>query len=543
MPANIKISDSVWGSISKIFIKTSDTVWSSVKTGLIKISDTVWATFFTGSAIPSIASRATISQSTSSVNGLITLTGTNYHWTNYASAAYFFESSTDNSNWTTIDSGTITNPSTGSSNTKTYQIQQSDVVANATNYFRFTVTVTSSTSTIGSSISVPTSFEMPRDITNLSVTSQSQSSISLAWTASQYSGSQVVQYKTSASSTWSTSSTQGSSVGDLIVFGLSASTTYNFRILPWTGSDANFGYYGNYSNTATGTTTALKPPNPVTNLSVSNIQTTSVTLSWNAPSTDSSHDAPNTYDIAFNTNGANPGNNYYTSIFTWQGTSYAFSPGTLSAGTFYYFWVRAYNNDGPSPWQYVTAQTAAAVIIPGQVTGLSHTKAYSLYGMSNTLTRISASTKVQDWSYDVWVDYQLSWSAATNAVSYEITSNSVNSNPGVGYYTSSGTSYTDRQFQSNRNTVTSYYWVRAVSSTGHYGSWSAVTGGTSTATATSAWTLTLWRCNNSASTPGSAGSTALTYTWSGVNTSFTHYSTISGSIAGTPVSRTSVGCV
>jgi hypothetical protein len=142
------------------------------------------------------------------------------------------------------------------------------------------------------------------------------------------------------------------------------------------------------------------------------------------------------------------------------------------------------------------------------------------------------------------VYYNLSWSAPANAVSYEISWNTVNSNPGVAYYYSSSTSYTDTNFQTDRGTTTNYYWVRAISSTGNAGAWSSVTGGTSTATVISgSWSLTLWRCSGASSTSASQTGTAMSYTWTGVNASFTHYATISGTIAGSSASRTSSGCV
>lgn len=530
------INNSGWKSIGSMFVNVSGS-WRKVSRGFVNVAGS-WRVFFSSGILPTIAQQVIISQSTNSTSGLITLTGRNYHWTNFSSAIYEFQVSSDATTWTTIDSGSITNPSTGSSNTKTYLVKQSDLLANNSNDFRFVVTAISSTSTENSSTSATTTIEMPRDITNLSVTSQSTSSIYLSWTASQYAGSQVVEYKQNSSSEWSLSSTQLGSTSDLIVSGLSPSTTYNFRILPWTGSSANIGYYGNYSNTATGTTTAAKTPNAVRNLTASNIQTTYLTFSWDEPLTDSNHDAATYYYYDWNTNGATPTGGYLT-----FNRSVTLDAGTLSAGTTYYIWVQSYNGDGAGPWTYITVTTQTGIIIPGQVTGLSHNKSYTFNGLLNTLTRSSSTVKIQSWEYTVWVDYNLSWSPATNAAYYEITSNSVNSNPGVGYYTTYSTSYTDRQFQSNRNTVTSYYWVRAISSTGHAGAWSAVTGGTSTATVTSGWSLLLIRCNTNITTAASAGSSDLSYTWTGVSASFTHSSRITGTIAGTSVTRDSAGCV
>lgn len=535
MGTNYIKTNSGWNPISQIWVKVS-TTWRSVSQGWINVSGT-WRQFFPGGLTPVIASQVTISKSGS---GAITLTGTNFRWTNFSSGVYYFDSSTDDTNWSEINTGSITNPSVGGSNTKTYVLTQSDVLANTTNYYRFRVAVTSSTPITATSTSTSVSVEGTRDITDLAYTSATSSSVGLSWTASQYAGSQVVQYKASSSGTWIDHSTQSGSATSVLIIGLSGGTSYDFRILPYTGASAT-GYYGNYSNTVTVSTTALKPPNAVRNLTASNVQTTYLTLSWDPPTVDSTHDAATAYYYTFNTNGATPSPSAGDLTF---GTSVTFPAGTLSPSTFYYLWVQAVNGDGQGPWTYTTATTQSVVIIPGQVTGLGHTKSYSLYGFETSLTRITASQKNQTWTYTVNVNYNLSWSAPANASYYEIAWNTVNSNPGYGIYTTYSTSYTATEFQVDRGTTTNYYWVRAISSTGNAGAWSSVTGGTSTQTVISgSWSLQLWRCNNSAVTNATQTGTSMSYLWTGVNTSFTHYAIISGTIAGSFASRTSSGCV
>ena len=531
----IKTSGSTWSPAITAKIKTGASTWSTVIRGFVKTAASTWSQFFPGGLTPVIAAQVTIAKSGS---GTVTLTGTNRRWTNFASGVYYFNNSTDDTNFSQMVTGSITNPSVGGTNTKTYVLTQSDVSANTTNYYQFAVAVTSSTPITATSTSTSVTVEGTRDITDLSSSSVSTTSVILSWTASQYAGSQVVQYKKSSSGSWTDHSTQTGAATSVYIVGLLGGTSYDFRILPYTGASAT-GYYGNYSNTYTVSTTALKPPNAVRNLTTSNVQTTYLTISWDAPTVDATHDAATYYYYDYNTNGATPTSGYLS-----FGTSVTLSAGTLSSNTFYYLWVQAYNNDGGGPWTYTTATTQSAVIIPGQVTGLSHTKSYSSYSFSTSLVRNSATVKTQSWTYTVLVYYNLSWSAPANASYYEITSNSVNSNPGVGYYTSYSTSYQDLQFQTDRGTVTSYYWVRAISSTGNAGPWSAVTGGTSTATVISGnWSLELWRCDSSAVTTASQAGTTMSRTWTGVNASFTHYATISGVIAGSYESRSSSGCV
>ena len=249
-------ANSAWRTLQKGFLYANG-AWRSVQNGFL-YANGAWRQFFSSGLVPVIAAQVTIAKSGS---GTVTLTGTNRRWTNFSTGVYYFDSSTDNSNWTQMDTGAITNPAVGGTNTKTYILTQSDVAANTTNYYRFTVEVTSSTSTTSSSISTNVTVEGTRDITDLSATASLLygSVIDLSWTASVYAGSQRVQYKLASSGIWSTFSTVSGSATSVSVTGLTGGgISYNFRILPYTGASAT-GYYGNYSNTATASTYAGNP--------------------------------------------------------------------------------------------------------------------------------------------------------------------------------------------------------------------------------------------------------------------------------------------
>lgn len=535
-------SNGAWRTLQKGFVYANG-AWRTIQKGFV-YANGAWRTFFSSAVIPLISQDVIISQSTGGT-GIITLTGTNYHWSNFSSGTYSFQKYNNAfSIWQTIDTGSITNPSSGSFNTKTYQITQSDITANSSNNFRFLVVVTSSSNNSGTSSSNTEIVEAPRDITNLSVSSSTYSAgsytINLTWTASAYSGSQELQYKKSINSTWTTWTTFNNSASSGGVGGLEGGgVSYDFRIRPWTYTSGN-GYYGNYSNTATGNTYTAKPPNNPTSLSTSNLTTNSVTFSWSAGATDSTHSAPTNYLWTYNTTGITPSGGNST-------TSTSINITGLSSSTTYYLWVIAENNDGFSSWVYTTVTTNTPIITPGVPTNLNHTKSYSYISgtLSNFLTRITSTQKNQQWNYQTNVAYNITWSASANAVSYEIAVNTSNSNPGSVYASASGTSYTYNITQISQNTVTYFFWVRAVSSDGTRSAWtSSSTGGTSTATVISgSWTLRLWRCDSSASTGATQTNTALSYLWINVSSSFTHYSTISGTIAGTPASATSAGCV
>jgi hypothetical protein len=260
MPTNYIKTNSGWNPISQIWIKLT-TGWRSVSQGWINVGTNIaanWRQFFPGGLTPVIAAQVTIAKSGS---GTVTLTGTNRRWTNFSTGVYYFDSSTDNSNWTQMNTGAITNPGSGATNAKTYVLTQYDVTANTTNYYRFRVEVTSSTPVTATSTSTSTTVEGTRDITDLSATASLLygSTINLSWTASVSAGSQVVQYKLASSGTWSTFSTASGVATSASVTGLTGGgISYNFRILPYTGASAT-GYYGNYSNTATASTYAGYP--------------------------------------------------------------------------------------------------------------------------------------------------------------------------------------------------------------------------------------------------------------------------------------------
>ena len=233
MPTNYIKTNSGWNPISQIWIKVS-TTWRSVSQGWINVAGT-WRQFFPGGLTPVIAAQVTIAKSGS---GTVTLTGTNRRWTNFTSGVYYFNSSTDDSNWSQMVTGSITNPSVGGTNTKTYVLTQSDVIANTTNYYQFAVAVTSSTPITSTSTSTSVTVEGTRDITDLSSSSVATTSVTLSWTASQYAGSQVVQYKQSSSGTWTDHSTQTGATTSVLIVGLLGGISYYFRILPYTGASA-----------------------------------------------------------------------------------------------------------------------------------------------------------------------------------------------------------------------------------------------------------------------------------------------------------------
>ena len=67
--------------------------------------------------------------------------------------------------------------------------------------------------------------------------------------------------------------------------------------------------------------------------------------------------------------------------------------------------------------------------------------------------------------------------------------------------------------------------------------WSAVTGGTTTATVVSGLGITLVNATTGSTASATPGNTVLTYLWTGVNTAYNHYSYLTANIAGTQVTN------
>ena len=205
---------------------------------------------------------------------------------------------------------------------------------------------------------------------------------------------------------------------------------------------------------------------------------------------------------------------------------------SLSSGTKYWFWVRATNTDGKSGWAGpASATTDAAATAPAAPTGVTiGTLVYDhpILDLANTLTRITNTSKRQDWTYSATVNYPISWTKSTGATTYEIyasgsataptsgTSGNVSTDTGD---VSSYSSY--KPTQSQRGTLTRYIWVRASNTTGN-SAWAAAStnaggGKTSVATVVSGLVLRIWRGNGTASStpsPTPPANTAITYLWS-----------------------------
>ena len=195
---------------------------------------------------------------------------------------------------------------------------------------------------------------------------------------------------------------------------------------------------------------------------------------------------------------------------------------TSDGGTTAVTWPRTPTGDETLYAKWTSSAVAPSAPAKPTVGTLSYS--HDSYDLATTLTRVSNTSKTQAWTYTAEVGFPVTWVKPSGATDFEIYINSTGTAPADSTSgnstTSTGdvTTYTHWTTQSNRGTITRYFWVKAKNSTGSSG-WSPVsTAKTSVATVVSGLALLLYRGNGtSSSSPSSApASTALSYAWTGI---------------------------
>lgn len=247
-------SGNLWKDISLIKLRSGG-AWKNVSAAYLKVSG-AWKIFFGIDVVnePSIAQRVTLATSSSSMPA--TLTGTNYRWTNATALTYKFQYY-DGSQWLDGNglnaTGVITNPSIGSSNTKTYTPNIGDFPSSSetsTGSFRFVVTaantnVSPTLQTVSTSDTV--SVENVITITPVIPTISMGSNSGISQTAGTINWTSTNQASFSSTGAFSGTGTTGTSISKT---GLTAGTTYTgtVTVTSSTGNTAS----ANYSLTTDG---------------------------------------------------------------------------------------------------------------------------------------------------------------------------------------------------------------------------------------------------------------------------------------------------
>jgi uncharacterized repeat protein (TIGR02543 family) len=169
--------------------------------------------------------------------------------------------------------------------------------------------------------------------------------------------------------------------------------------------------------------------------------------------------------------------------------------------------------------------TAVAPSAPAAPTVGTLSYAHDSADLATTLTRVSNTAKNQAWTYTAEVGFPLTWVKPSGATDFEIYTNSTGTAPASSTSgnstTSTGdtTTYTHWTTQSNRGTITRYFWVKAKNATGSSGWSPASTAKTSVATVVSGLSILIYRGNGTSSNPPSPtppANTALSYSWTGL---------------------------
>ncbi|MFT5337335.1 MAG: hypothetical protein ACI9YL_001337 [Luteibaculaceae bacterium] len=204
--------------------------------------------------------------------------------------------------------------------------------------FRVKANCDADASAYSSVVSATTDTPIPCDAPiGLAATTTSTSSISMAWSAAGANETgYVLDYRVSGGS-WTSVATSGTSY---TVSGLSAQTSYDFRVKANCGSDVSA-----YSAEVSASTDAIAPCDTPTGLAASNVTTNAADVSWSAVS------GAVSYEVQFRASGAS------WSTSAQSGTS--FNLGGLSANSSYDLRVRTLCSESNSSYSGVVSFTTA----------------------------------------------------------------------------------------------------------------------------------------------------------------------------------------
>ena len=241
--------------------------------------------------------------------------------------------------WTLAQNVTSTNYTvTGLTNGTTYNFEVEGVNTYGT----------SGPSNVVTGTTIVASGSPPSAPTGLTVGTVTSTTANLSWNAVSGATNYTVLYSTNSGSSWTIDSTDGTaSTTSYTVTGLSGNTTYSFAVT------ANNSYGSStHSNVATGTLPPLAP----TNLTASNITTSSIDLSWSASAGASS------YSLTYQT-----GSGAWTA---WPTTGTSTTVSSLTSAAVYNFQLTATGTSGVS--SPATLNNIQIGFIPGSTTYLTY---------------------------------------------------------------------------------------------------------------------------------------------------------------------------
>ena len=225
--------------------------------------------------------------------------------------------------------------------------------------------------------------------TGLTVTSDTDDSVSLSWNTVTDAGAYKVEYRRSGSISWLHAGYVWSGSSDT-VDGLDCNTSYYFQVRA-RGDGSPYSYtYGNPSSSVSETTDACVAPAP-TGLTVTSDTDDSVSLSWNAV-TDAG-----AYKVEYRRSSSI---SWLHAGYVWSGSSDTVDG--LDCNTSYYFQVRA-RGDG-SPYSYTYGNPSFSV---------SETTDACPVPVAPAPTGLTVTSDTDD-------SVSLSWNAVTDAAVYQV---------------------------------------------------------------------------------------------------------------------------
>jgi len=268
----------------------------------------------------------------------------NLSWTNTSTSqtGVKIERSTDNVNFIQIavaGATAVSYPDTGLSASTTY-------------YYRVRATSASGDSPYSNTASATTQSPPlpPTAPTNLAATAASGSEIDLSWTNTSTTQTGVKIERSTDNVSFTQIALAGATAVSYPDSGLSASTTYYYRVRATSASGDS-----PYSNTASATTQSPPPPPTApTNLAATAASSSEIDLSWTNTSTSQTG-----VKVERSTDNVS-----FTQIAVAGATAVSYPDIGLSASTTYYYRVRATNASGDSPYSNTASATTPQSLTP-----------------------------------------------------------------------------------------------------------------------------------------------------------------------------------
>jgi titin len=295
-------------------------------------------------------------------------------------------------------------------------------------------------------------------------------SAALTWTAPFNQGRAIsnyyVQYSSNSGTTWSAATVTGTTTTSYTMSGLSANTTYIFKV-----AAVNIAGTSTYSSSSNSVTVYGLPGTP-TGVTTSAGQS-QVTVSWSVPSGNSS--AISSYSLQYSTNSGVS----WSSVITTGSSATSYVASVTANGSSYIFKVAATNAAGTG--SYSTASSGATPYdvpsVPTSVAGTAGSSSASLTWTSSQANGSAITSYQVQYSSDGGTTWSNSLSTGSSTASYSVTGLTV------------GTTYVFRVAATN--SVGTGGWSLTSSSVTPYGPPLAPTGVVATAgvgQATLTWT-------------------------------------------------------